>query len=220
VLEVRVATPTEYDEAGELTARTYLDEGYADEHYAAVLRDVAGRAEDATVLVADLDGRLAGTVTFALGGTAYANVAGADEAEIRMLATTSAMRGHGVGTALVEECVRRAEQAGCSVVRLSTQPEMTTAQRIYQRLGFVRTPDRDWSPVPGVDLLTYELPLLFCGLCGERGRHEACDRLLALEPPRYCARCRRRMVVQVHPTGWTARCVEHGTTTSASPHPA
>ena len=44
--------------------------------------------------------------------------------------------------------------------------------------------------------------------------HQACLTRLALEPPRYCTRCRRRMVVQVHPTGWTARCVEHGLRTS------
>jgi len=36
-----------------------------------------------------------------------------------------------------------------------------------------------------------------------------------LEPPRYCTHCRRRMVVQVTPVGWTARCVEHGELTSA-----
>jgi hypothetical protein len=91
---------------------------------------------------------------------------------------------------------------------------MTTAQRIYERLGFVRTPERDWSPVPGIDLLTYALPLEFCGLCGQPGTHDTCERMLELEPPRYCRHCRRRMVVQVHPTGWSARCVEHGLTSS------
>ena len=40
--------------------------------------------------------------------------------------------------------------------------------------------------------------------------HDACRR--GLDPPRFCGHCRRRMVVQVTPTGWTARCVEHGTT--------
>ncbi len=214
VLEVRVASPSEHDEAGELTARTYLDEGYADVEYAEVLRDVAGRAGSTTVLVGLLDGRLVGTVTLALGGTEYAHRSDAGEAEIRMLATLAKARGHGVGTALVEECLRLAREAGCSVVRLSTQPTMQAAHRVYERLGFTRTPDRDWSPVPGVDLLTYELPLTFCGLCGQPGRHESCDRMLELEPPRYCARCRRRMVVQVHPTGWTARCIEHGTIAS------
>jgi hypothetical protein len=58
----------------------------------------------------------------------------------------------------------------------------------------------------------------FCGRCGEpagSGDHSACARALELEPPRYCASCRRRMVVQVVPTGWTARCVEHGELSSS-----
>ena len=53
----------------------------------------------------------------------------------------------------------------------------------------------------------------YCGLCGKpaaEADHTACTRALGLEPPRYCTACRRRMVVQVLPTGWTARCVEHG----------
>ncbi|GAB3126699.1 hypothetical protein GCM10027289_03040 [Tsukamurella serpentis] len=33
---------------------------------------------------------------------------------------------------------------------------------------------------------------------------------LGLEPPRYCAFCARRMIVQVSPHGWTARCSRHG----------
>ncbi len=53
----------------------------------------------------------------------------------------------------------------------------------------------------------------YCGHCGEPlvdGDHGACARQLALEPPRFCARCRRRMKVQVTPRGWAADCVEHG----------
>jgi hypothetical protein len=33
---------------------------------------------------------------------------------------------------------------------------------------------------------------------------------LGLEPPRFCAECGRRMVVQVRPDGWWARCSRHG----------
>ena len=55
----------------------------------------------------------------------------------------------------------------------------------------------------------------YCGHCGlavaEAG-HETCVRRLELEPPRYCPGCKRRMVVQVTPDHWTARCVEHGET--------
>jgi ribosomal protein S18 acetylase RimI-like enzyme len=210
VLEVRDALPSELDAAGVLTAQAYLDDGLVGPDYALVLRDARTRAARSRLLVAALDGALVGTVTFALGGTPYAERSAEGEAEIRMLGTATSARGHGVGTALTQRCVELAREAGCSAVRLSSQPEMKQAHRIYERMGFVRTPERDWTPVPGVDLLTYVLTLAFCGVCGEPGRHEACDRQLALDPPRYCGQCRRRMVVQVHPTGWTARCVEHG----------
>ncbi|WP_049758710.1 biotin synthase auxiliary protein BsaP [Kytococcus sedentarius] len=61
----------------------------------------------------------------------------------------------------------------------------------------------------------------YCGHCGEplvgRGGdpqdHAPCVRRLELEPPRYCPDCRRRMVVQVTPRGWTASCSRHGVTT-------
>jgi hypothetical protein len=33
---------------------------------------------------------------------------------------------------------------------------------------------------------------------------------LGLEPPRFCAECGRRMVVQVRPDGWSANCSRHG----------
>jgi uncharacterized protein YjbI with pentapeptide repeats len=53
----------------------------------------------------------------------------------------------------------------------------------------------------------------YCDRCGtpiDEGDHTGCARARELEPPRYCAACRRRMIVQVTPTGWTARCIEHG----------
>jgi len=57
----------------------------------------------------------------------------------------------------------------------------------------------------------------WCDHCGQElppGGHPACVAARDLEPPRYCADCRRRMVVQIVPGGWTARCVEHGVRTS------
>ncbi len=38
---------------------------------------------------------------------------------------------------------------------------------------------------------------------------------LGLEPPRFCAQCGRRMVVQVRPDGWWAKCSRHGLVDSA-----
>lgn len=55
--------------------------------------------------------------------------------------------------------------------------------------------------------------MTYCGQCGETADardHAQCEERLRMEPPRYCTQCRRRMVVQVVPRGWTAKCVEHG----------
>jgi hypothetical protein len=56
---------------------------------------------------------------------------------------------------------------------------------------------------------------MYCDRCGEPAEkdHRECAAARKLEPPRFCARCRRRMKVQVVPAGWAATCVEHGTIT-------
>ena len=38
---------------------------------------------------------------------------------------------------------------------------------------------------------------------------------LGLEPPRFWAECGRRMIVQVRPDGWRAKCSRHGQLDSA-----
>jgi GNAT superfamily N-acetyltransferase len=217
-MEIREAAPAEYGVVGELTASVYVDDGHVrpGSPYVAKLRDAERRGREATLLVAvDEDGTVIGSVAFALGGTAYANIAKAGEAEFRTLVVAGKARRRGVGEALVQACAALARKAGAAVLRLSTGPTMTDAQRLYERLGFARTPDLDWSPDPaqGDPLRTYELDLRYCDHCGRplpEGDHTACRAARELDPPRWCAHCRRRMVVQVTPTGWTARCVQHG----------
>jgi hypothetical protein len=61
--------------------------------------------------------------------------------------------------------------------------------------------------------------MAFCGWCGkptEVGDHTVCvSRLNIVDPPRFCAECGRRMIVQVVPTGWTAHCSRHGEVSAA-----
>ncbi|KJY47361.1 acetyltransferase, partial [Streptomyces sp. NRRL S-444] len=88
------------------------------------------------------------------------DIAGAGEAEFRMLAVAREGRGRGAGEALVRACMERARAIeGVRRLVLSTTQDMVGAHRIYERLGFVRTPERDWEPVPGLTLLTYGLAL-------------------------------------------------------------
>jgi len=44
-------------------------------------------------------------------------------------------------------------------VRLDTRTSMAAAQRLYERLGFQRDPEHDWSPAPGIQLQAYVLSL-------------------------------------------------------------
>lgn len=53
----------------------------------------------------------------------------------------------------------------------------------------------------------------YCDHCGDQrlaANHSICQAQRTLEPPRYCTACGRRLIVQVMPAGWTARCSRHG----------
>ncbi|MBB4777157.1 GNAT family N-acetyltransferase [Actinomadura livida] len=157
---VRPARPDEYELVGDLTVETYVDGGLVSptSSYVETLRDAADRAAKSDLLVAEAGGEVVGAVAYCGPGSPYVQVAGPDEAEFRMLAVREKARGQGVGTAMVRACIDRARASGLRGLRLSTQANMVGAQRMYERMGFVRTPDRDWIPAPGVKLLlTYAL---------------------------------------------------------------
>jgi len=112
-------------------------------------------------IVAELDDRIVGSV--ALYDPGHAQYTGLDSAaswpEVRLVAVDPDVRGRGVARALVLECVRRARAAGATTLGLHTSQSMHTAQRLYERLGFVRDPDHDFQP-PGAELVAgYRLPL-------------------------------------------------------------
>jgi ribosomal protein S18 acetylase RimI-like enzyme len=156
---VRAARPAEHAAVGELCVQAYRAADVAVARYEPTLRDVAGRAARADVLVAEDGGeRLLGTVTFVLDGP-LREIAGSGEAEFRMLAVDPTAGGRGIGTTLVRECADRARAAGRARLVCSSQPGMLAAHAVYRRLGFVREPERDWSPIPGVDLVAFALDL-------------------------------------------------------------
>ncbi len=53
----------------------------------------------------------------------------------------------------------------------------------------------------------------FCSGCGRSA--DECAGCRTLDPPHYCATCGRWMAVAVTPTGWVARCADHGERRSA-----
>lgn len=153
---VGTATPEDYDRIAELTAGVYRDEGYGSETYLVQLADVAGRAEHAQLLVArEPSAGVVGSVALVLDGAFGEVLTSEAEAGFRMLVVDPAARGRGVGELLVRACLDRARAAAKTRMVLSTEPRMHAAHRLYERLGFTRLPERDWCPMPGIDLLVY-----------------------------------------------------------------
>ncbi|MEO5852842.1 MAG: GNAT family N-acetyltransferase [Nocardioides sp.] len=158
---IRLATPGDYAEVGEITVAAYEPfllgphDPYGDR-----LRDAASRAEQAALWVAvDDDDTLLGSVTDPPAGSAYRELAADDEGEFRMLAVAPRAQGRGVGVALARHVVDRSRSAGHRGVVISSLPQMAAAHRLYGRLGFRRDNDRDWYPLPDVLLIAFRLDL-------------------------------------------------------------
>ena len=159
---IRDARPEEMPAVGDLRVAAYSAGGFltaADTGYAVRLRTL-GTGSPATILVAaQPDGELMGTIMLQCWPDAEEVVAGPGEAEIRALAVAPGAQRGGVGRELLNALVERAGSLGVQNLLLSTLPDMHAAHRLYERAGFRRLPERDWSPRPDLDLLVYVLPL-------------------------------------------------------------
>lgn len=154
-MRIERATPDRYAGIAAATLAAYAPFAAADDEYRRKLADSAARAAEAELWVA-LDGeRILGSVTRCPVGSPWREIAGEGEGEFRMLAVDPAFQGRGVGAGLVRHILDRSFADGDHSVVLSTSTEMLVAHRMYAGLGFARLPDRDWSPVPGVDLLVF-----------------------------------------------------------------
>jgi ribosomal protein S18 acetylase RimI-like enzyme len=156
-VRVRPATTADFEDVARLTVAAYEADGQLEGEigYEKVLADVAGRAEHGELLVAvdpETD-RALGAVLFVLAGARYAELSRDGEAEFRMLAVDPAAQRRGVARALVQACLDRAVANGCTAVVISVRDFAAAAQRLYEGFDFVRLPELDWEPLPGVTLL-------------------------------------------------------------------
>ena len=167
-MRIRDARQDELGEVGEIRVGAYLSDGYLapGSGYAPRLRELGADGLDPVLVAVDGDRgsgeggeRILGTVMLQGWPRGGEILAGPDEAEIRALAVAPAARGAGVGRALLAAAIERAVRDGIRHLVLLTQPEMKTAQHLYEDSGFARLPERDWSPEPGITLLAYGLVL-------------------------------------------------------------
>ena len=87
--------------------------------------------------VAVLEGRVVGTLQLSfLPGLSHL---GAWRGEIEAVRVARAMRGQGVGAAMLGWAVAQCRARGCRLVQLTTNVARVDAQRFYERLGFARS---------------------------------------------------------------------------------
>jgi GNAT superfamily N-acetyltransferase len=145
-MELRRVEPNEYSLLGEIAVDAYrgLFSGESLGPYEGELRDVARRDADSEVFVALIEGALVGGVTYVpRPGLAMSEFIDADAAGVRMLAVDPRRQGSGAGRALTVWCIEQARSRGRKRVVLHSTPRMTVAHRIYESLGFVRSPEFD-----------------------------------------------------------------------------
>jgi ribosomal protein S18 acetylase RimI-like enzyme len=161
-------------EVGDIRIEAYVSDGFlsADSGYAPTLRGL-GADGNGEVLVAtvphrgqrdpgsarDEAERIVGTIMLQPWPHAGEVVTGPDEAEIRALAVRPEAQGQGIGRTLLRHLMRRASELKVRHLVLCTEPTMRVAHRMYEQEGFVRLPERDWSPAPGTTLLVYGMHL-------------------------------------------------------------
>lgn len=157
---IRRIRPADYPEVAGLIRRAYAQGGLAaGDPYWTELTDIAARAGQTCILVALHDGLPAGTITLCPADSPYSEIAHNHESELRFLAVDPDYQRQGIGTALIRAAVQQAAHMASTALVLSSTTWMQEAHRLYTRLGFTRTPARDWHPRPDIALITYHRAL-------------------------------------------------------------
>lgn len=112
---------------------------YAEEHgynewFEALVAEIAAgflRAHDPQCercWIAELEGEAVGSIMLVK--------LSADVARLRLMLVEPKARCRGVGSALIRECLRFAYQAGYRKITLWTHSNLTSARRLYEKVGF------------------------------------------------------------------------------------
>jgi len=141
VLMVRAAEPADFDAWLPLWRgyQTFYEADIADEVTRETWRRFHDPKEPMDAAVATLDGRIVGIVHFIQHRSCW--TAG-DYMYLQDLFTDAAVRGRGVGRALIEHVYAQARRRGCARVHWLTHQTNATAMQLYDRVaersGFVQ----------------------------------------------------------------------------------
>ena len=115
----------------------YAEEWRYNEEFEALVAEIVGafvknlRPEMERCWIAERDGEVVGSVFLVRKSDTVS--------KLRLLYVEPSTRGLGIGSRLIDECVRFAKQAGYRKMTLWTQSELDAARRLYKKAGFTLT---------------------------------------------------------------------------------
>ncbi|RKH69124.1 GNAT family N-acetyltransferase [Corallococcus aberystwythensis] len=163
---IREARPDDDKVIGDLLVEAYitqyakkLPEVVYSEERKTFLRDVASKRKVCTLLVAEVDGEVAGTVALYPPGASGSEAWLPRTADLRALATSVRFHGQGLAQPLLAETEVLAKRWGVDAISLHVRRGATGVARMYERRGYQRAPEGDIDRRPDVYLDAYLLPL-------------------------------------------------------------
>lgn len=160
---VRAARPEDDEAIGELLVTSFmtayaakLPEVVYSEERKADLRAVARKRAEGRVFVAELEGRVIGTVLVYPPGALRSEAWIAGAADIRQLAVAPELFGRGLSDALMRAAETEAWALGAKCITLHVRKGADGVGRLYERRGYRRAPEGDLS-LPEVELAGYVL---------------------------------------------------------------
>jgi predicted N-acetyltransferase YhbS len=145
---IRRAAPDEISEIEAVCAAAYAEfrsevplsifEGYIDD-----LHRLSDHWDEAEVLVAEVGGRIAGSVLFYADASTEGLGLPRGWSGFRKLAVHSRNRGRGVGRDLIQACIDRARGRHAPTIGIHTASFMHAARRVYEQIGFRRCAEFD-----------------------------------------------------------------------------
>ena len=162
---IREARPEDDAAIGELLVEAFvaqyakkLPEVVYTEERKRTLRDVANKRAVASVLAAEVDGEVVGTVALFPPGAPDSQAWTPNTADLRHLATAVRYHGTGLARPLLDAVEALARQWGVDAIGLHVRRGVVGVARMYMGRGYVRAPEGDLD-LPTVSLEAYLLRL-------------------------------------------------------------
>jgi predicted N-acetyltransferase YhbS len=166
-LIVRLARASDDGPVGELLVRAFVEtyarklpEVVVTEERKRTLRAMAAKRAAACVLVAEVAGRLAGTVALWPPGASGSEAWLVGAADLRHLAVDEAFRDGRVSAALLDAAEAEARRLGASHVCLHVRRGAHGVRRLYEARGYVRDEAGDLDRLPEIYLEALAKPLV------------------------------------------------------------